>query len=829
MVREAHEWLLQSGDGDRAIKALARLGADVQRLRELMERFLEDYAALPLDGLAEALEDMSDTLDELPDYIECLKQLAELPKEVASALRALPWTLEQFEAAAAWRSYDEIMRADRLTARFNRCVHQQQVRKLDQITQQWLDVNARLVCERVRQRFREHITISTSPAAQLTPEQKEFKKRYARGRRELEHEFGKSMRYKPVRDLAEGDSGLVVGDLKPVWLMSPLSVSDTLPLDDDTFDVVIFDEASQIPLEEAIPPLFRAKQTIVVGDEMQLPPTNFFSARRDEDEELLTLEHEGELIEYDLESNSFLSHAARNLPSRMLGWHYRSRSESLVSFSNWAFYQGRLLTVPEETLAGRGWPELTATESGAAAENLRGLLSRPVSFHFLEHGVYEKRRNRAEAEYIAELVRGLLRQESRPSIGIVAFSEAQQSEIEAALERLAHSDPLFREQLEQEYEREEEDQFAGLLVKNLENIQGDERDVIILSVCYGYGPDGRMRMNFGPINQSGGEKRLNVAFSRAREHMALVSSIRSSAITNDYNDGANCLKNYLQYAEYCSVGDLTGAQRILRTMAVLRETHHDTTSESDAAAEQLSTALRERDYIVDRGVGQSHFRCDLAVRRAGEDRYRLGILVDTDDYYRQADILERDLMRPKLLRAFGWRLTIVLAKDWWEQPDQVLDRVLRLAEGSDSEEPSSESPIEEGPVEDEEPARTEATEPPPAGELAETNQTDRPLGESAAADRRLLTASLLPTSEAHPVLDRYFECIAGSSKKFWAISVADTTQTVRFGRIGSSGQTQQKEFADADLASRDAERQIAKKLAKGYYEPNRRPDSPTSP
>ena len=156
--------------------------------------------------------------------------------------------------------------------------------------------------------------------------------------------------------------------------------------------------------------------------------------------------------------------------------------------------------------------------------------------------------------------------ETKLSLGIVAFSEAQQSEIESALGRLAEEDAEFAARLEAEYTREENDQFCGLIVKNLENIQGDERDVIILSICYGPDANGRMLMNFGPINQRGGEKRLNVIFSRARHHMAIVTSIRHHAITNDYNDGANSLKNFLHYAEAVSLGDQATARRVLENL-----------------------------------------------------------------------------------------------------------------------------------------------------------------------------------------------------------------------------------------------------------------------
>ena len=188
---------------------------------------------------------------------------------------------------------------------------------------------------------------------------------------------------KSIRDIVAGDSGVVVRDLKPVWLMSPLSVSDTLPMRTDEFDVVIFDEASQVPLEEAIPAIFRATQTIVVGDEMQLPPTDFFSAKSDADEEGLLLSENGQVCEYDLSSNSLLNHATKNLSARMLGWHYRSRAESLISFSNWAFYDGKLLTVPEQRQMLGAKDEILVGSADDGIANVVRLLDRPVSFHFL--------------------------------------------------------------------------------------------------------------------------------------------------------------------------------------------------------------------------------------------------------------------------------------------------------------------------------------------------------------------------------------------------------------------------------------------------------------
>lgn len=252
------------------------------------------------------------------------------------------------------------------------------------------------------------------------------------------------------------------------------------------------------------------------------------------------------------------------------------------------------------------------------------------------------------------------------------------------MQRLAQDDAEFRDRLDAEWEREIEGQFVGLLVKNLENIQGDERDIVILSVCYGYGPNGKMLMNFGPINKSGGERRLNVAFSRAKHHMAIVSSIQHADVTNDYNDGANCLKNYLRYAEAVSTGNRDASHRVLHGMSRWPAASDDPHREADdPLAEQIAAALEAKGYRVDRTVGQSHFRCDLAVRRDGETAYRLAILVDNASYYDQSDLLERDLMRPKLLRDFGWKVTFVLAKDWYEDRAAVLQRLEHLLAGDE--------------------------------------------------------------------------------------------------------------------------------------------------
>lgn len=774
-LQALHGQLLDREESGAKIARLAELHPVVARIDELLGSLLDDPNGFATwQQLRDEIDLIAESLDEFPEFKPILESLAKLPPSVAATWRHHPWSAEAMEAAIASRTAEELLRSHPLVAKWTARTLEGRAERLAAVHARWRAANAEAIRDRVRQRFLDHVRLSSLPHAQLTPEQKQWKPRYNRGRRELEHEFGKTMRYRSIRDLVSGEMGLVVGDLKPVWLMSPLSVSDTLPLGESPFDVVVFDEASQVTLEEAVPAIYRARQVVIVGDEKQLPPTNFFAARTKDDE---ANADEAETDAGEIDSDSLLSHAARTLPATMLRWHYRSRSESLIGFSNAHFYAGRLFTVPDVRPATKNVLAIAAPNPEAGDANVARVTDRAISFHHIQHGVYQGRRNTAEAEYIARIVRGLLMQGSGLTIGVIAFSEAQQEEIEQALQRLADEDEPFRAKLEAEWEREEDGQFIGLLVKNLENIQGDERDLIVLSVCYAPAPNGKMLMNFGPINQAGGERRLNVAFSRAKQHMALVSSIRGHQITNDYNDGARALKNYIRYAEAASAGDLETATRVLWEINPCRD---PTALPGDraAVAVELAAALRKRGLVVDENVGQSDFRCDLAIRTA-DAGYQLGILIDTDAYYRNLDTLEREVFRPGLLRAFGWKVLRVLSRDWFQSPEAVLCTIDSSLRG--------EQPIDQP---DLPPSTTPDSAPGSASESAAPARSDR----------------------------HYLESFAAGSSKFWEITIDGSQHTVRFGRTGSQGQSRTKSFPDPAAARRDGERLIREKLAKGYAE-----------
>lgn len=746
-----------------------------------------------LGELAELLRDLREALDDLPDLLPLLRAVHSADPACTAILQGLNFAPHALDALVADEAFRRILRVDPVLARFNGAALAQSVHAMSSLQRELLALNAQVVQSTQHARFSEHVRVSATSATQLDDDAKAFKKLYATGRRELEHEFGKSMRHRSIRDLSDDETGLVVNDLKPIWLMSPLSVSDTLPLSADLFDVVIFDEASQIPTEEAVPALCRARQVVVVGDEMQLPPTSFFSAGAGEGEDEILVEEGGERIAINLDADSLLNQAARNLPATLLAWHYRSRHESLISFSNAAFYEGRLVTIPDRLLEQESVLAAArrSEDDGVGVAAAEALMARPVSFHQVADGVYSGRRNEAEARYIAHTVREMLRRETGMSLGIVAFSEAQQGAIESALEALAEEDADFAMRLEREYVREDDDQFNGLFVKNLENVQGDERDVIILSICYAPGPDGKMLMNFGPINQRGGEKRLNVIFSRARHRMAVVSTIHAEAITNVHNDGAAALRSFLQFAQASAVGQFERAQSVLG--ALNHGARHAFTRDipQDSIRDALAAALRERGHQVHLNVGRSQFRCDLAIVDESAAGYALAILLD-NPAEAVSDSVERYVFRPGVLRSFGWRVLDIPGKDWLDNPGAVLQRIeAMLAAGEDR---ALEQMVDPVPL-----------APPPAPAAAAHVAQVAPTAEAA-----------LDAAAGAQVRSLHFE--QGASRKFWRASLRDAELTVSYGRIGSTGQSLLKQFETPERALREMEKLVDEKLRKGYVE-----------
>jgi predicted DNA-binding WGR domain protein len=794
--------LAESSEGPHAVARIAQHASTLGALGETLDAVLDSPGVLTLDEIAMLLRDLRENLDDLPDLLPHLTEVHAADPAVAAVLTRMPLPLAEIEAlivdesiAARERSSPDIRRfdIDRMIAISRRAAAARELLR---------DQNSAAIRSTLHRKFRGNVRLSEMSVTQLDNDGRAFKKIYANGRRELEHEFSKSMRYKSIRELASGDSGRVVNDLKPIWLMSPLSVSDTLPLEPDLFDVVIFDEASQIPTEDAIPALCRSSQVVIVGDEMQLPPTSFFSSAQSEEDMEVVAEEDGERVAFLLDADSLLSQSARNLPATLLAWHYRSRFEALISFSNAAFYAGELVTIPDRTLRNRHDGEGTAVQSKseeAWPQGVDRLLSAPITTHRMADGVYDRRVNLPEARYIAGLVRELLARKTGHSIGVVAFSEAQQSEIEDALERLAAEDDAFSAALSREIEREDDGQFNGLFVKNLENVQGDERDIILMSVCYSPGTDGRMAMNFGPINQRGGEKRLNVIFSRAKRHMAIISTIAPEAITNIHNDGARALRSFLAFAEAQSVGAQDNAQAVLATLNPDAARTFDTQPPPDSVRSAIAQALRAKGHEVHEHVGGASFRCDLAIVDPAGGGYALGILLDRAATPSSA-IEERFVFRPGILRAFGWRVIDVPVTSWLRARGPVIERIEQELHRS-SWDLADANPLA-------------GTSAPPVQEMPPAPQTnDQDMNSSSA---HLEETESQETSSASGMTE--YRLVAGVSNKFWRVAVQGNYLIVEFGRVGTKGQRLVKSFEDPERARREAVKLTLEKTGKGYEE-----------
>lgn len=803
----------QSGRARAFLAGEAQHAAALRSLQSNLAAVLDGAGQLTFDQLGELLRDMREALDDLPDLLPALGEVHQTDSGVALALRSFPLQLPEIEALVVDEAIARLERARPEIRRFDVERLLAASRRAGSARERLRGENADAIKSTLHRQFRDHFKVSEQSVTQLDNAARAFKKGYATGRRELEHEFGKTMRFRSIRDLAGGDPGQVVNDLKPIWLMSPLSVSDTLPLKPELFDVVIFDEASQIPIEEAVPALCRSSQVIIVGDEMQLPPTSFFSTSLDEDDMQVVAEEDGEKIAILLDADSLLNQAARNLPATLLAWHYRSRSESLISFSNAAFYGGQLVTIPDRTLRASTGQQVPINSDDEAQwqAGVSRLLSTPISTHRIADGLYENRINVPEARHIAGLVRELLARQTGQSLGIVAFSEAQQSEIEMALDRLAGEDDSFAAALEREYVREDDGQFNGLFVKNLENVQGDERDIILMSVCYAPGRNGRMVMNFGPINQRGGEKRLNVIFSRARRHMAIVSTIAPEAITNVHNDGARALRSFLAFAEAQSNGALDHAQAVLTTFNPEAGRTFGAEPPADPVRDAIAVALRERGHSVHEHVGGASFRCDLAIVNEAGDGYKLGILLDRDEHGSRS-VEERFVFRPGILRSFGWRVIDLPVASWLRSRNAMIDRIESDLVRSSWDQTDSD-PFIGVTLPAEKKAQAPSTV---SSSFTGSGGLTAPAVAQVPAPTTVAPMPAVTHEPAAAPTMTEFRFVEGTSSKFWRIGVNGCDLTVEYGRIGTSGQKLVKTFEDKDRANREAVKLTLEKTRKGY-------------
>ena len=484
-------------------------------------------------------------------------------------------------------------------------------------------------------------------------------------------EFSRKRAHMPIRKLM-ARAGNLIQKIKPCFMMSPPSIAQFLDPRSARFDLIVFDEASQVRPEDALGALLRGNQVVVMGDTHQLPPTNFFDHLVEADDDLG--EDSGAAGIGDIES--ILHQCSRSFPGKTLHWHYRSRHESLIAVSNQEFYENKLLIYPSPV---------------HLSQNLG------LQFVHLPKAVYDRGRssvNREEARAVARATVEHCRSNPEKSLGVGAFNIKQQQAILEEIEIQLRLNP----DLESALSSTRPEHF---FVKNLETIQGDERDVIFLSIGFGFDSVGRLSLNFGPLNQDGGERRLNVLISRARERCVVFSNFRATDLALDPHSrfGLRALKVFLEYAE----------TRRLRDDDVSRE---DSDSPFEDAVFEM---LRGNGFEVRKQVGCAGFRVDLAVIDSNAPgRYLLGIECDGAKYHETPVARDRDRLRSQILGRLGWRIHRLWSTDWYRNRKDTEERLLAAIERARIEGPLP------PPASSQKPERSEDIEAPASAEMLDS-------------------------------------------------------------------------------------------------------------
>jgi hypothetical protein len=497
-------------------------------------------------------------------------------------------------------------------------------------------------------------------------------------RDELLKETQKKSRVQPLRAFVRRFAAHGLLDLVPVWLVSPETMAILFPRE-PLFDLIVFDEASQCTVEAGLPVLARARRVVVAGDEKQMPPSSYFarSAGADDDDAPRDDDAEGRELKDMLAAESLLNLARSRVPHSGLAWHYRCRDEALIAFSNHALYHGELLTIP-------------ATASPAA----------PSVIHWVpvHNGAYNDGANPPEAEAVVDLVHDLLARERAPSIGIVTFNLKQRRAILDAIDARCASSAAFARVWGDSNAGESLDQRP--FVKNIENVQGDERDIIVFSL--GHAPQERVRKGvatgemyvparFGPLGQRGGERRLNVAISRAKSECWVVASFPPSllSVAQSKHLGPGLFKQFLEFAHHKSAGRHKPAEQVLdlvreaRLSAPLRDRPPPLEAYTPLVV-QIHDALEKEGVPVQLNVGASRFRVPLAVLDpADPTRFALAILPEegsADDGTLSA--FDRHVHRPNVLRDRGWLVLRITSASWRKRRGDVLRQILELVPGA---------------------------------------------------------------------------------------------------------------------------------------------------
>ncbi|WP_342045115.1 AAA domain-containing protein [Bacillus sp. OTU530] len=646
------EWL-QVREGLKTIYELANETLKMSQEIEKLKRYMKDdviekmkerisQGDIPIEELDKMLEYLHRDFDDLRQMDSFFESSSELTKTLIKKL-----------TKKAFRVDEQVVSLPELWVNMVR--NSAYVHWIDQIEKQYPDVQKVSSNEfnRIRDLFAQAIDEKREIAKkflrhQLGETSIRLKTQETKAMKDLNHQVTKKRQIWPLRRLVDAyvQNGLL--ELLPVWLASPETVSSIFPLKEGLFDVVIFDEASQCTVESGIPVVYRGKQVIVAGDEKQLPPFNMFqvSVINDEDEDAA----------YDIdESQSLLNLAKRRFPEKILQWHYRSKSEELINFSNHAFYHGQVQIAP----------------------NVEPFKAPPALLWKKVQGRWINQCNEIEAIQVVETLKQLLIGRVGKSIGVITFNAKQQDKILDIIDKKLQEDPEFNALYTQIMGKELDER---IFVKNIENVQGDERDIIVFSIGYAQNEEGKIFNRFGMLNQQGGENRLNVAVTRAKEEIIVVSSVEPEElnVSNTAHIGPRLLKSYLKYVK--SVSNLQHDQvksviqeigESVNTQVQQQELHFDSPFE-----EQVYNQLKNLGYEVTTQVGMSGYRIDLAVVHPGDpQRYVLGIECDGAMYHSSPNAKERDVYRQRFLESRGWNIERIWSRNWWKNPSAEIERI----------------------------------------------------------------------------------------------------------------------------------------------------------
>ena len=513
----------------------------------------------------------------------------------------------------------------------------------------------------------------TSRISKLKEQQPEVAQRIAAGRNTRDYQelfknakngtdyfyqISKKQKFWPIRKTMEIYGDFILS-LFPCWLLSPENVSTLLPLNKNMFDVVIFDEASQVFIESTVPTIYRGKNIVVAGDAKQLrPSTTFMKRYLGGDPE----EQDDYSVQAALEVDSLLDLAVSRYESANLTYHYRSRHRELIDFSNNAFYASNLQIAPN------------------ISKNVK---ERPIERYKVE-GKWIDRKNTVEAEKVVEILKDIFaKRKNNESIGIITFNADQQSCIADCIDKECAKDAKFRSDMVKETHRFDSGEDTGIFIKNLENVQGDERDIIIFSIGYAENADGRVYTNFGSLSADGGENRLNVAITRAKSKIIVVTSIEPEAlkVESAKHLGPKLLKKYLMYVRAVSRGDEEEVRAILSELDPVEiKCERDIVPGLASVEERIKERLVKLGYKVDIALGNSNSKISLAIYDDKTDKYLVGVELDKDAFAASDSCMERDVYKPKFLEARGWSLMRVWCRDWWLYPNKVIKAIAAAAE-----------------------------------------------------------------------------------------------------------------------------------------------------